>query len=60
MISVSPVEPTRASFGSLTSVLRHRSLLLDVSVPSAAFLYLSGVHFLSDGFVFKKTHRFHQ
>lgn len=55
VIRVSPVEPARASFGSLTSVLRHRSLLLDVSVPSAVFLYLSGGHVLSDGFVFKKT-----
>lgn len=32
VIRVSPVEPARASFGSLTSVLRHSSLLLDISV----------------------------
>lgn len=55
MIRVSPVEPARASFRSLTSVLRHRSLLLDFSVLSAVVLYLSGGHVLSDGFVFQKS-----
>lgn len=60
MIRVSLVEPARASFGCLTSLLGHRSLLLDISIPSAVFLDLSGGHVLSDGFVFKKTHRFHQ
>lgn len=37
VIRVSPVEPARASFGSLTSLLCHRSLLLGISVPSAVF-----------------------
>lgn len=60
VIRVSLVGPARASFGSLTSVLRHSSLLLDISVLSAVFLYLSGGHVLSDGFVFRKTHRFHR
>jgi len=55
MIRVSPVEPARASFGSLTAVLRHTSRLLAVSVLSAVFLYPSGGHVLSDVFVFQKS-----
>lgn len=54
VIRVSLLEPARASFGSLVSVLCHRNLLLDISALSAVFLYLSGGHVLSDGFVFKK------
>lgn len=46
MIRVSLLEPARASFGSLISVLHHRKLLLDISVLSAVFLYLSGGHVL--------------
>lgn len=55
MMRVSPVEPARASFGSLTLVLCHRSLLLDISGFSAVFFYLSGGHVLSDVFVFQKS-----
>lgn len=42
VIRVPPVEPARASFGSLTSVLHHKSLLLGISVLSAVGLYQSG------------------
>lgn len=55
VIRVSPVEPNKASFRPLTSVLRHQSLLLDVSVLYAVFLYESGGHVLPDVFVFQKT-----